>query len=313
MILHNKQIHPQQRKLAVRAFHEFPIREESVEQHSNRHISSVECLFEHQSIHLIFWFRCVTRAPRFTVIHNTPIGCLRIYTSPFAYSINVCATVDSLFCHFTSYNSFSAARRAARGWKKVEKNKHRLTYTTQSLSFRSHFCCCFIAEDSPGLWNAWNLFSYFLACRFGFGEGGEREKIKSMRHHNSIFFFFLFSCSSQPPWERLFHHLGLHTTRWSHAVCKLIDYFETKSIFPRMEMNFCSFHETCFSLARLRTIFGHGEAKNEQTLSIFAIIYDKTNIFSRPYGGLSCIEMLVEKSSSRDGKCWRSWRLKLEE
>lgn len=147
MILHNKQIHPQQRKLAVRAFHEFPIREESVEQHSNRHISSVECLFEHQSIHLIFWFRCVTRAPRFTVIHNTPIGSLRIYTSPFAYSINVCATVDSLFCHFTSYNSFSAARRAARGWKKVEKNKHRLTYTTQSLSFRSHFCCCFIAED----------------------------------------------------------------------------------------------------------------------------------------------------------------------
>lgn len=92
--------------------------------------------------------------------------------SSFAYTINVCATVDSLFCHFTSYNSFSEREGKT-------KNKHRLTYMTQSLSFRWYF---FAAEYPESLGRGWGGKKKFMKCFM-------ESKIKSMRqHHNSISF-----------------------------------------------------------------------------------------------------------------------------
>lgn len=111
MILHNKQIHPQQtvsgflQTSQPTSFDEVSEREIVIDTFLLSIFSMNVCLLEHQSIHLIFWFRCVTHRFRLSWLSqhtktNTHIDLYpcKIYTSPFAYSINVCATVDSLFC-----------------------------------------------------------------------------------------------------------------------------------------------------------------------------------------------------------------------
>lgn len=111
MILHNKQIHPQQ---TVSGFSQTsqPRRLTKWKREMEREIvidtfllsifSMNVCLLKHQSIHLIFWVCCVTLRFRLSwLLQHTKThewNPCKIYASPFAYSINVCATVDSLFC-----------------------------------------------------------------------------------------------------------------------------------------------------------------------------------------------------------------------
>ena len=123
-----------------------------------------------------------------------------------------------------------------------------------------------------------------------------------MRHHNSIFFFaFSFYERTKTPRERerrLFHHhhrLGLHTPRRSHAVCKLID---------NLKQNPSSRNGNEFSSPSTFILsFSLDMRKNGQTVSIFAIIYDKTNNISCPFNflrilrccGKECYKRLISE------------------
>lgn len=186
--------------------------------------------------------------------------------------------------------------------RRRRKNKHRLTYMNDSksqFSMAHFFPLLNIRRVKKGGRKKWEKFPFSLSWN-AFVEG----KIKSMRHHNSI------SSAKRTPLKGddnddfFFHHHrwnSLHTRSlwWSHAVCKLIDYFETKSIFLRdgNESFLC----------------GHGEKERKKEMgkkwtnsfNICHHLWQDKHILESFWGALECLRCFRWEKSLKEVRHWR--------
>lgn len=214
-----------------------------------------ECLLKHQSIHLIFWFLCVTKlTPSIHVILNTHTvsifptkfslhSLIRLMYAPrwIFYFVILRLTTHSTYFVFRLQFDFVAL-------EKTEKNGSWQSLLTQS---KSHFSIKFIAA----------IDRTFLAF-------GMFEIFEDFFHTNDniIYSLIIWILKRLAGTEHEFVIIIQSFTRFAdHAV---------QNLSKRWFWNKIHLLETSFQ--RLKdVIVGRGE--NRQTVSIFAVVYDKTN------------------------------------